>query len=144
VAELPLLAALVPDPSLNSTSTIGCWLNGNTLKTTVSVCGLFVAFGPVTVIVPVYVPRLRPALEKLTVCVTGAPLDVPFVGETLNHGTDSDNSYCSVPVPALNTLNVRLAAFRPTPLVARTEGGLSPIPGVGGGVIVMFTGIASG
>jgi hypothetical protein len=58
---------------------------GITVSVTLIVCGEFVAFGEVTVMVALYTPTVRLVVVKFTVCVLVPPSLVPLVGLTDNH-----------------------------------------------------------
>jgi hypothetical protein len=106
---------------------------GFTLSVTATVCGVLVAPGAVTVIVPLYVPAAKPEMFTAAATVLGA---VPEVGETLSQlppeVVEAAAVQVIVPPPVLEISTFWFAGLDPPAVAVKvSEAGVNAM--VGGG-----------
>jgi len=80
------------------------------VNVTGTVCGVLVAPVAVMVIVPLYVPALKPEIAAVIVIVPGA---VPLVGESVSHAALDEVVQFNVPPPELEMFNACVAGLLP-------------------------------
>jgi hypothetical protein len=136
-------ATALNDNTEGATASWGGCGGGSTVKVTGTERGEPPAPAAATVIVAVWVPAARPAIDAET--VTSRP-PVPLPGATLSHAASSETVQLRVPPPLLLIASVRSAGLAPpcVPPKARLPGVTASAGPGGGGSTMSVTGIVRG